>query len=369
MRVAVIHDWLTGIRGGEKVLLSILELFPRADIFTIICDRTALDERITKHKITTSFLQGIPGIFTSYRNFLPLFPAAVESFDLKGYDLIISSSHCAAKGIKPPSPQIHACYCHTPMRYAYGQFDNYFSVKRNGIIKYAMISAVMPALRRWDRSTAKRAGFFMANSNAVKGRIMEYYGRESSVVHPPVDTDFYTPGGKKENFFLMVSALTEYKKVDWAVEVFNSMADKKLVIIGGGPLLDKIKNSAGPNVAVLGRKSDEEIRDHYRRARGFIFPGEEDFGITMAEALACGTPVLAFNRGGALDIVTDGETGSFYDGSGEGFIKALEKMENNRYDDKKMRACAERFSKDAFKTNFVRFLAENSLIPSGAKLG
>lgn len=369
MRVAVIHDWLTGIRGGEKVLFSILELFPGADIFTIICDRSSMDSRITKHRITTSFLQSVPGIFSSYRNFLPLFPAAVESFDLSGYDLVISSSHCAAKGVRPPSPKVHACYCHTPMRYAYGQFNNYFSIKRNGALKYAVISAIMPALRDWDRASSKRVGYFMANSTAVKERIKKCYARESSVIHPPVDTGFYTPGGLKEDFYLMVTAMTEYKKADWAVEEFNSMPDKKLVVIGGGPLLDKIRRAAGPNITVLGRRSDEEIRDHYRRARAFIFPGEEDFGITMAESLACATPVLAFNRGGALDIVKDGETGLFFDGSREGFIKALEKMENNRYDDKKMRACAERFSKDAFKTNFVRFLAENSLIPSGAKLG
>jgi glycosyltransferase involved in cell wall biosynthesis len=369
MRVAVIHDWLTGMRGGEKVLLSILELFPGADIFTIICDRASMDERITRHKITTSFLQGIPGIFSSYRNFLPLFPAAVESFNLKGYDLVISSSHCAAKGIKPPSPGVHACYCHTPMRYAYGQFNNYFSVERNGALKYAVISAVMPSLRRWDTAASKRVGFFMANSSAVKGRIMECYGRQSSVVHPPVDTDYYTPGGVKEDFYLMVSAMTEYKKVDWAVEIFNSMADKKLVIIGAGPLLDKIRGMAGPNISVLGRRSDSEIRDHYRKAKAFIFPGEEDFGITMAESLACATPVLAFNRGGALDIVTEGETGSFFDGSREGFIKALEKTGNNRYDDKKMRENAEKFSLAAFRENFTRFLGENSLIPYGAKLG
>jgi glycosyltransferase involved in cell wall biosynthesis len=189
------------------------------------------------------------------------------------------------------------------------------------------------------------------------------------VVHPPVDTAFYTPGGNKEDFFLMVSALTEYKKIDWTAGVFKSLPDKKLVIIGDGPLYGAIKDSAAPNIKVLGRKSDEEIRDYYRRARAFILPGEEDFGITMAESLACGTPVLALNRGGSRDIVEEGITGEFFDGSAAGFIKALEKIGNNRYDDKKMRESAERFSAESFDRKFRRFLNDNLLISTGEKIG
>jgi glycosyltransferase involved in cell wall biosynthesis len=369
MKVAVIHDWLTGIRGGEKVLFSILDIFPEADIFTLICDNGKMNDRIKKHRITTSFLQNIPGIFSSYRNFLPLFPAAIESFDVTGYDLIISSSHCVAKSIRPAKGAKHLCYCHSPMRYAYDQFHNYFSVKRNGLLKYAAISAVMPFLRRWDQGTVQRAGYFIANSSRVQERIKDYYGRESTVVHPPVDTAFYTPGGNKEDFFLMVSALTEYKKIDWTAGVFKSLPDKKLVIIGDGPLYGAIKDSAAPNIKVLGRKSDEEIRDYYRRARAFILPGEEDFGITMAESLACGTPVLALNRGGSRDIVEEGITGEFFDGSAAGFIKALEKIGNNRYDDKKMRESAERFSAESFDRKFRRFLNDNLLISTGEKIG
>ncbi len=361
MKVAVIHDWLTGIRGGEKVLEQILLLYPEADIFTLICDKSRLTGPIVEHKIQTTFLQLIPGIFGNYRNFLPLFPAAIESFDMKGYDLVISSSHCVAKGIKPVKGARHACYCHTPMRYAWDQFSNYFSPERNGFIKYSLIAGIMPYLRRWDAKTAPRVTAFMANSNTVRDRIKNYYGRESSVVHPPVDTDFYSPGGVKEDFYLMVSALTEYKKVDFAVGLFNRMSGKKLVVIGGGPLLDKIRRMAGPNVSLPGYLSDSEIRRHYRGAKAFIFPGEEDFGITMAESLACGTPVLAFHKGGSRDIVTEGVTGEFYDGTDESFIKTLEKMGEKRYDSKKMRQDSLNFSKEKFRENFGIFIGNMCL--------
>ncbi|MEI7541961.1 MAG: glycosyltransferase [bacterium] len=358
MKVAVVHDWLTGIRGGEKVLEQILLLYPEAEIFTLICDKSKLTPAILKHKIHTSFLQAIPGIFKTYRNFLPIFPAAIESFDMKGFDLIISSSHCVAKGIKPYKDTRHICYCHTPMRYAWDQFPNYFSVKRNGIAKYSLIAAIMPFLRTWDVKSSPRVSSFMANSNTVKDRISKYYNRESKVVHPPVDTDFYTLGNIKEDYYLMVSALTEYKKVDYAVSLFNRFPDKKLVVIGGGPLLQKIRSMAGNNITLLDYKSDEEIKSHYQKAKAFIFPGEEDFGITMAEALACGTPVLAFHKGGSRDIVTEGVTGEFYDGTDESFIKSLEKISNKRYDDKKMRQAALNFSKDKFRENFMAFVKQ-----------
>ena len=362
MRVAVVHDWLTGIRGGEKVLEQILQLYPEADIFTLICDKDKMPPGILKHKIHISFLQSIPGIFKTYRNFLPLFPAAIESFNMKGYDLIISSSHCVAKGIKPGRGAKHVCYCHTPMRYAWDQFSNYFSPGRNGFLKYSLISAIMPYLKRWDVLTSSRVAGFMANSNAVKDRIKNYYDRDSTVVHPPVDTNFYTPGGVKEDFYLMVSALTEYKKVDYVAGLFNRMPDKKLVIIGGGPMLKKIRAMAGPNITLPGYKSAGEIREHYQKAKAFIFPGEEDFGITMAESLACATPVLAFHRGGSRDIVTAGVTGEFYDGTDDDFIKNLEKIGNKRYDDKKMRQDALNFSEEKFRGNFKSFLRSSVVI-------
>ncbi|MCE5299495.1 MAG: glycosyltransferase, partial [Spirochaetia bacterium] len=343
MRVAVIHDWLTGIRGGERVLEQILLLFPSADIYTLIYNKEKTGELTRGHRVHTSFLQGIPGIFSSYRNFLPLFPAAIESFNFLGYDLVISSSHCVARGaITLAVP--HICYCHTPMRYAWDQFHNYFSPERNGRLKYAIISGLMPGLREWDKRTAGRVNCYMANSTTVQKRIKDYYGMESTVVHPPVDTAFFTPNGEKEDFFLMVSALTEYKKVDYAVSLFNRMPDKKLVIVGGGPLYNRIKADAGANITLTGYQDRAVIRDYYRKAKVFIFPGEEDFGITMAESLSCGTPVLALDRGGSLDIVQSGVTGEFYDGTEASFTKNLEKIADKRYDKEKLRSSVLKFS-------------------------
>ncbi len=344
------------MRGGEKVLEQICLLFPGADIFTLICDRTRISDTIKRHRIRTSFLQNIPGIFKGYRNFLPLFPAAIESFNLKGYDAVISSSHCVAKSVKPPNPARHICYCHTPMRYAWDQFGAYFTPEKTGRLKYALISAIMPGLRKWDAATALRAGHYIANSFHVKKRIEKYYSRQAEVLYPPVDTEFFTPAGGKEDFYLMVSALNEYKRPELCVEAFRKMPGKKLKIIGSGPLLEKLRANAPQNVEFMGYRSDAEIRDNYRAAKAFLFPGEEDFGITMAEAAACGTPVIALNRGGALEIVIEGKTGEFFDGTEEGLIKTIEKTEKAVYDTKVMRESAMRFSVENFRKGFVKMV-------------
>ncbi len=365
MKIAIVHDWLTGMRGGEKVLEAILDIFPEAEIFTLIYNKEKISEKINKRKIHTSFLQKIPGIFKSYRNFLPLFPAAIESFDFSNFDLIISSSHCVAKGIKKPKNIKHFCYCHTPMRYAYDQFDNYFSEKKNGKVKYFLIKKIMPFLKKWDIKTASRVDFFIANSENVRNRIKKYYNREAEVIYPPVDTDFFTPDEKlkREDFYLMVGALVEYKNPDFVVKIFSEkLKDKKLIITGNGPMLDYINKIKGENVSVYQDVKDEEIRDYYRRARAFIFAGEEDFGMTMVEANACGIPVLALNKGGALEIVKEGETGEFFNGSEEDFILKLEKIDKKLYDIKAMRENALKFSKEKFKLKFSEFLKRNEVI-------
>ncbi len=365
MKTAIIHDWLTGMRGGEKVLEALCGMFPEADIYTLICDSKKISEIIKSHKIRTSFLQRFPGIYKYYRNLLPVFPFAVERFNLKTYDFIISSSHCVAKGAIPAKGAFHACYCHTPMRYAWEQFDQYFSPGKSGRIKFFLISKIMPYLRTWDIESSGRVNYFIANSENVKERIKKHYGRDAQVIYPPVDTDFYNPGSpqaKKENFFLMVSALTEYKKVDFAINLFNKLQNEKLIIAGTGPMLKKLKKLIKyGNIEMAGYKTDEEIRDYYRRAKAFIFPGEEDFGITMVEAQACGTPVLAFFAGGALEIVKEGITGEFFDGTEEGFIKKLEKIKNKSYDLKDMIDNAAKFSKENFKNKVKEFLAEHKV--------
>jgi len=359
LKTAIIHDWLTGMRGGEKVLEQLCLMYPEADIFTLICDENAVSEIIKRHRIKTSFLQKIPGIFRNYRNFLPLFPAAIESFDLAGYDLIVSSSHCAAKSVKKKRGAVHFCYCHTPMRYAWDQFHNYFSAKKNGYLKYGIITMIMPFLRKWDAATSGRVDNYIANSEHVAKRIKRYYKREAEVIYPPVDTEFFTPGdgAEREDFFLAVSALTEYKKIDFIVEAFNRMPEKKLKIIGTGPMLESLKKAAvNPNISFLGGVAREVIRENYRKTRAFLFPGEEDFGITTAEAQACGAPVLALNIGGAAEIVRGGETGEFFDGTTEDFIKKLELIKDNVYDIEKVRENAQRFSEEIFRKKTEDFI-------------
>jgi glycosyltransferase involved in cell wall biosynthesis len=364
LKIALVHDWLTGMRGGEKVLEQLCLMLPDADIFTLVYDRKSVSDVINKHGVKASFLQAIPGILKTYRNFLPLFPAAIESFNLSGYDLVISSSHCAAKGVRPGRNAEHICYCHTPMRYAWDQFENYFSPEHNGRLKYFLISSIMPGLRAWDVRSSARVGGFIANSAHVKARIKNYYNRESEVIYPPVDTDFYCRDTNvpRSDYYLMVSALAEYKKVDFAAAAFAKLKNEKLVIIGAGPGMKELRRIRTPNVELLGYRGNEEIRDHYRRAKAFIFPGEEDFGITVVEAMACGAPVLALNRGGALETVVPGMSGEFFDGTEGDFIKTLEKMKNTRYDVVKMREQALKFSKENFRENIAAYLRARGIV-------
>jgi glycosyltransferase involved in cell wall biosynthesis len=251
------------------------------------------------------------------------------------------------------------------MRYAWDQFDNYFSREKNGAVKYALISGIMPYLRKWDAKTAGRVSHYIANSNHVKKRIEKYYSAQASVIYPPVDTQYYTvnPAQKRENFYLAVSALTEYKKIDFLVDAFLKMPDEHLIIIGAGPMLTKLEKMAdgNKNIHFLGRVPKDIIRDAYCRAKAFLFPGEEDFGITNAEAQACGTPVLAYNVGGATEVVIPGETGEFYDGTTEDFIKKLDIMRGKIYDVNKVRENALRFSKEQFDLNLRKFLKNNGV--------
>ncbi len=363
-KIAIIHDWLTGMRGGEKVLEAILEIFPDSEIFTLICDFNKISEKIKKHKIHTSFLQKIPGIFKNYRNFLPLFPIAIESFNLSKFDFVISSSHCVAKGVKIPNKILHLCYCHTPMRYAYDQFNNYFSPEKNGFLKYKIISFIMPYLKKWDIKSANRVSFFIANSENVRRRIKKYYNKEAKVVYPPVDIEFFNidDNVKKEDFYLISGAFVEYKKPDFVVNIFTEiLKDKKLIAAGNGPMFDYLVSKGGKNIKFIKNPSNEMLRDLYRKAKVFIFPGEEDFGITMVEAIACGTPVLALNKGGALEIIKEGISGDFFDGSQQDFIKKLEKIENTLYNANMMRQTIEKYSKENFIKNFKSFLEREKI--------
>ena len=313
-RVALVHDWLTGMRGGEKVLEILAGLFPGAPIYTLFHFRGSVSPEIESHPIHTSFLQRAPGLRRGYRRYLPFFPAAIEALDLTGYDLIVSSSHCVAKGVIPSPDALHVCYCHTPMRYAWDQEHVYFP-KRDGLAA-RLRGLALSALRSWDASSASRVHQYVANSGFVARRISTYYGRGAEVVHPPVDTEFFQPGPEPgiypdTGYCLMVSALAPYKKVEVAMAACERLG-LELRIVGDGPEMARLRAIAGPRTRLLGNVGREALRDLYRGARLFLQPGVEDFGIASVEALACGTPVVAAARGGILDIVEDGRHGLLY---------------------------------------------------------
>jgi glycosyltransferase involved in cell wall biosynthesis len=300
MKVALVHDWLTGMRGGEKCLGALCELFPGADLFTLVHVPGSVCPAIEQRKIVTSGLQQIPGARRWYRFLLPLMPTAAESLDLSAYDLVISTSHCVAKGVITRPESLHVSYVHTPMRYVWDLWPQYFGSKGRGY--RVMVAPLLNYLRTWDVASAARVDRFVANSRFVARRIRKYYRRASTVVHPPVDTEFFQLSDEPREFYLMVAALVPYKGVDLAVEAFNRMR-LPLRIVGDGHLRPKLETKAGPTVTITGRHSDEEQRQTYGRCRAVVQPGPEDFGIVPLEAHASGRPVIALGRAGALDTV------------------------------------------------------------------
>ena len=301
MKVALVHDWLTGMRGGERVLEAVCGLYPDADIHTLFHWRGSVSPAIERHRIHTSFLQHLPMARTQYRRFLPLFPFAVERFDLDGYDFVISSSHCAAKGVVAPGRARHLCYCHSPMRYAWDQFDAYFGPARVGAIASRWLyRPVLARLARWDAATAGRVHRFVANSGHVAARIRRYYNREATIVYPPVDTVFFQPDlrSRRESLSdrVRIRPLQTSRHRDRGV---SSCGREHCESSATDPIASGSNASAGSDVTFLGQLTDEQVRDEYRRARALIMPGEEDFGIVPVEAQACGRPVVALARGGA----------------------------------------------------------------------
>ena len=359
-RVAIIHDWLTGMRGGEKVLEAVCALYPDATLYTLLQVAGTISPRIARHAIRTSPVQWIPGAPRWYRQLLPVFPSTVELFDLDGYDLIISSSHCAVKSVIRPGRALHICYCHSPMRYAWDQFAAYFGPDLVGPLRSRLMRHFMAGLARWDRDTAGRVDRFLANSQYVAGRIHRYYNRGSIVVYPPVDTDFYRPaepGRPPGRGLLVVSGLVPYKRVDIAIDACR-LAGLPLTIVGRGPEEARLRQSAGPEVEFLGWRSDEEVRDLYRGAAAVLLPGIEDFGMVPVEAQACGTPVVALGRGGACETVVDGVTGILVEReSAEAFAAGLARVRAMRRDPAELRRHAERFSRDRFMTDFQAAVA------------
>ncbi len=361
LRIALVHDWLTGMRGGEKCLEVLCRAFPTAKLYTLIHREGSTSDAIEAMAIRTSPLQKVPGVSRHYRKLLPLMPAAAATWRIKDVDLVVSLSHCVAKSARVPVGVPHVCYCFTPMRYAWQGRDAYLESWADRPIRRALARGLLDRLRDWDRATASRVSRFVAISETIRGRIAECYGRDSAVIEPPVDTDFYRPdpAATREDFYLVVSALVPYKRVDQAVTACR-LTGRRLVVIGAGPDRERLEAQAGPETTFLGWRSDEEIRDHYRRCRALLFPGEEDFGIVPVEALACGAPVIALNRGGAAETVGPAGGRLYAEPTADALAAALDAWEADRrpHDPALARARAESYSLPVFRRRLLDLLAE-----------
>ena len=351
-RVVLVHDWLTGMRGGEKVLEMLCVTYPDADLLTLFPVPGSVSPAIERLRPRSSILTYLPGIRRFYRYCLPIFPHVIEQFDLDQYDLVISTSHCAAKAVVKTGRARHLCYCFTPMRYAWDQFDAYFPEERVGPLANRLLRPVLGALARWDAATAGRVDRYVAISQHVASRIRRYYNRGAIVIYPPVDTEFYCPDGTApEDFLLIVSALVPYKRIDLAVEA-SRLTGIPLRIVGDGPERERLMSLAaggGATVEFLGTVSDDDIRGLYRRAAAVLLPGEEDFGIAPVEAQACGRPVVALARGGALETVIDGVTGVLVvEPSPQAFAAGILRARETSFDPGAVRAHAVKFDRSVF---------------------
>lgn len=374
LKTVIVHDWLTGSRGGEKVLDAICRLVPGAPVLTLVSKPEAITGELAGRTIRNSIVNYLPLAGTRYREYLPLFPAVIEQFDLDDVDLVISTSHCAAKAVVPTGRAKHFCYCHSPMRYAWDQFPAYFGPERVGAVASAVLRPVMAWLARWDAATAPRVTRFAANSRHVAGRIARYYNRQAAVLHPPVDTDFFTPGPpfdsrgdqavpqtahtRTSGSALVVSALVPYKRIDVAIGA-AAAAGWPLTIVGTGPDESRLRQIAGPTVTFAGNVGAAALRDFYRSASALMLPGEEDFGIAPVEALACGCPVVALARGGATETVEHGVTGVLVgELTAPAFAEALGKVRDLPSSPASRRASAERFAAARFDEGFTTLVSE-----------
>jgi glycosyltransferase involved in cell wall biosynthesis len=390
MRVALIHDWLNGMRGGEKVLEALCEIFPEAVIFTLFYQPEKVSKNISSHEVRASFLDKIPGMKKSYRNLLPLYPKAMESLKFDEFDLCISISHSVAKGIHPGPNSLHICICLTPMRYIWDRFDDYFSDTDSGQLKRYLARMLCMNLRRWDVQSSSRVDLFIAISEFVKRRIRKFYNRPSRVIYPFADTEYFTPSSALEQsgkssgnsgYFLAVSALVPYKRIQDIVEAFRGLNDR-IIIVGDGPEKKRLLEIAPPNVEFTGWISDERLLDLYRNCSALIFPGVEDFGIVPVEAQSCGKPVIALAEGGTLETV-DGPimginnfnkknaTGLFYKKPGKDhIIEAIRQFKMLEFDSEVIRQNALRFSRNTFIANIHNYIDEcYSLYKVNGKIG
>lgn len=374
MRVAIIHYWFVGMRGGEKVVEELCKIYPQADIFTHVYNPAAISTLLRSRKITTSFISRLPSAGKYYKSYLPLMPMALEQLDFRGYDLVISSEAGPSKGIIPPADALHICYCHSPMRYMWNMYHDY----RNNASRLAKI--LMPPLahymRMWDVVSASRVHHFVANSHCVSERIGTYYGRQSTVIYPPVDVNAFERVGPEEigDYYLMVGELVAYKRTELVIEAFNRLG-WKLLVLGGGEMLGKLQSITGPGVKLLGAQPFAQLRHHYARCKALVFAAEEDFGIVPVEAMASGRPVVAFGRGGATETIIEGLTGTFfYKQTVDAIVDALKRCERMQFDNDAIVRHAQKFGPERFCEDFESLVErllrkrQRSAEPSGGAL-
>jgi len=362
MKVALVHDWLVKFGGAEKVLEAMSEVYP-SKIYTLVTDQANLaGSHFEDKQIKTSFIQKLPRAKKKYRSYLPFFPLAIEQFDLTDYDLIVSSSHSIAKGVLTHADQLHICYCHTPMRYAWDLYQQYLrEAKLKSGPKGVLAKFFLHYLRIWDAHASTRVNEYVANSDYVARRIQKLYGQESTVIYPPVNVEEFELCESKDDYYLTASRFVPYKKIDMIVEAFAHLPERKLVVIGEGPDMEKVKSKAGKNVEILGYQDDAVLKGMIQKAKAFLFAAVEDFGILPVEAQACGTPVIAFGKGGVLETVVEGKTGLFYKhqtpASLVARIKEFEKQQD-QFIPKVIYDHAQPFAESRFQKEFKQFVEE-----------
>lgn len=358
-RVAIVHEWFTSMRGGEKCVEALCEVFPNATLFVLLHNPGSVSPIIERMPIRTSFIQHLPYAAQRYRHYLPLFPAAITRFDLSEFDLVISSNHCVAKGVRVRPGALHICYCHTPMRYIWDHYGEYFGKDRAGFFTRAGMRMAAGYLRRWDVRTASQPHFFVANSENVRRRIQTIYRRDADVIYPPVDTSLFQLSSAMGEYFLIVSAFVPYKRIDLAIEACKHTGDR-LVVVGDGPDATRLRKLSGPKTEFVGWVSDFRLKELYAGCRAVLFPGEEDFGIVPVEAMASGKPVIAFARGGALETVVDlppGQTGVFFhEQTKEAVVMAIERCKATQFDQAVLRSHAMRFNRVTYQKNMLEYI-------------
>ena len=364
MKVAIVQEWLVTVGGSDKVVKAILDVFPDADIYTLAAKNEVCDELgIPWEKVHTSFIQKMPLGTKKHRAYLPLFPFAIEQFDLRGYDVVISSSHCVAKGVLTKADQLHICYCHSPIRYCWDMYNEYLEESHlDKGFKSWLVRLMLHPIRQFDAIAGSRVDYYISNSDYVGQRIRKTYRRKATTIHPNIDISNFELCNDKQEYYLASSRLVAYKKIDTIIEAFNQMPDKKLVVIGGGPNLEAYRKLANDNVTVMGYQPFDVLKDKMQHAKAFVFAADEDFGMIPIEAQSCGTPVIAYGHGGSLETVNGGKTGLFFnEQTPEAIIEAVNKFEamgSQPFAPADCRQWAEGFSEERFKREIKEFVEE-----------